>query len=102
MIDRLQILFGHPAMISEKHVLAAPMTSEAVPVDVLGQIVELTRGLVPQLPDHDSPLPDHRGKSPDWPRLGRGGRGARLAIPDGCFAADDRLRSSPISGRTPG
>ncbi len=35
MIDRLQILFGRPAMITEGRGFAATITSEALPVDVL-------------------------------------------------------------------
>jgi hypothetical protein len=57
MIDRFQILFGHPAMISEGRGFAATITSEAFPVDVLKGIVELTRGLAGAPTPEASPLP---------------------------------------------
>ena len=57
LIDRLQILFGRPAMISEGRGYAATIISEALPVEVLKGIVEATRGLgVPPIP-HTSGLP---------------------------------------------
>jgi hypothetical protein len=57
LIDRLQILFGRPNSISEGRSLAATITSEAVPVDVLTKIVELTRGLEPRPTLDTSGLP---------------------------------------------
>ena len=56
LIDRFQVLFGRPAMISEGRGFAATITSE--------KIVELTRGLAPRL-DHTSGLPHIREKLPD-------------------------------------
>lgn len=44
LIDRLQVLFGRPSQISEGRTLGATVTSE-VPVDVLKEIVDPTRGL---------------------------------------------------------
>jgi hypothetical protein len=57
LIDRLQVVFGRPAMISERRGLAATTTGEAVPVDVLTAIVELTRGLPGTPAPEASPLP---------------------------------------------
>ena len=57
LIDRLQILFGRPAMISEGRGFAATITSEAIPVDVLKGIIEATRGLVGAPAPEASPLP---------------------------------------------
>lgn len=45
LIERLQVLFGRPAMLSEGRGIAATIASEALPVDVLKEIVVLTRGL---------------------------------------------------------
>ena len=64
LIDRLQVLFGHPAQIIEGRSFAATVTSEALPLDALQKIVELTRGLAPS-PDHTSPLPRIQEKLPD-------------------------------------
>ena len=56
LIDRLQILFGRPSAISEGREFVASVGSEALPIDALRSIVELTRGLEP--PRHEgSPLP---------------------------------------------
>jgi hypothetical protein len=59
LIDRFQILFGRPSTINEGRSFAATISSEALPLDALQKIVELTRGLVP-LPDHTSGLPHIR------------------------------------------
>lgn len=64
MIDRLQILFGRPALITEGRSFAATITSEALPLEALQKIVELTRGLTPPA-DHTSGLPHIREKLPD-------------------------------------
>jgi hypothetical protein len=64
LIDRLQILFGRPAQINEERGFAATITSEALPIDALQRIVELTRGLAPA-PEPGSGLPHHRDKRPD-------------------------------------
>jgi hypothetical protein len=64
LIDRLEILFGRPSTISEGRGFAATITSEALPLDALQKIVELTRGLAP-LPDHTSGLPHIREKRLD-------------------------------------
>jgi hypothetical protein len=64
LIDRFQVLFGRPAMISEGRSFAATITSEALPLEALQQIVELTRGLTPPA-DHSSGLPRIREKLPD-------------------------------------
>jgi hypothetical protein len=45
LIDRMNILFGRPGTISEGRSLAATATSEALPVDLLKGIIEMTRGL---------------------------------------------------------
>ena len=45
MIDRFQVLFGRPAMISEGRGFAATITSEKLPVDLLKGIIEMTRGM---------------------------------------------------------
>jgi hypothetical protein len=56
LIDRLQILFGRPALISEGRSFGATLTSEPLPIDDLRKIVELTRGLEsPRV--EGSPLP---------------------------------------------
>ena len=73
LIDRLQILFGRPAQISEGRTLAATVTSEAIPLDALRRIVELTRGLGTPPADRGSGLPDRREKRPDC-RAGLEGR----------------------------
>jgi hypothetical protein len=57
LIDRLQVLFGHPAMISEGRDFAATVTSEAIPVDVLKGIVEATRGHAGTAAPAAPPLP---------------------------------------------
>jgi hypothetical protein len=57
MIDRFQILFGRPVTISAGRGFAATITSEALPVDVLKGIVELTRGLAGTPAPEASPLP---------------------------------------------
>jgi len=51
-------------MISEGRGFAATITSEALPLEALQKIVELTRGLAPRL-DHTSGLPHIREKLPD-------------------------------------
>lgn len=56
LIDRFQVLFGRPAMISEGRGFAATITSEAIPVDVLQKIIAATRGLETRAPEA-SPLP---------------------------------------------
>jgi len=43
LIDRLQILFGHPAAISEGR--GINITSETLPVEALQEFIERTRGL---------------------------------------------------------
>ena len=45
LIDRLQILFGRPAQISEGRSFGATVSSAPLPIDDLRKIVELTRGL---------------------------------------------------------
>jgi hypothetical protein len=57
LIDRLRVLFGRPAMISDGRSLAATIASEPLPVDVLKGIVELTRGLAGAPSPEASPLP---------------------------------------------
>ena len=57
LIDRFQVLFGRPAMISEGRGFAARITSEALPVDVLRGIIEATRGLAGTPAPEASPLP---------------------------------------------
>ena len=57
LIDRLQVLFDRPAMISEGRGLVATVTSEALPVDVLKGIIEATRGLAGTPAPEASPLP---------------------------------------------
>ena len=64
LIDRLQILFGRPEQITEGRSFAATIASEALLLDALQKIVELTRGLAPRL-DHTSGLPHIREKLPD-------------------------------------
>ena len=64
LIDRFQILFGHAALITEGRSFAATITSEALPLEALQKIVELTRGLTPG-PGHTSGLPRIRDKLPD-------------------------------------
>jgi len=54
LIDRLQILFGHPATITEGR--GINVTSEALPIDDLQRIIELTRGLAEPAPQ-SSPMP---------------------------------------------
>ena len=61
LIDRFQILFGRPSMISEGRGFAPAITPEPLTVEVLRGIVEATRGLA------DTPAPE---ASP-LPRLGR-------------------------------
>ena len=56
LIDRLQILFGRPSTISEGREFVASMSSDALPIDALRSIVELTRGLESPR-DEGSPLP---------------------------------------------
>jgi hypothetical protein len=43
LIDRLQVLFGRPAMVTQGLGFAATISSEALPIDALQRIVELTR-----------------------------------------------------------
>ena len=56
LIDRLEVLFGRPAMISETRGFTTTAISE-VPLDVLKKIIELTRGLVDTPRSEASPLP---------------------------------------------
>ena len=56
LIDRLNVLFGRPGSITEERSLSASVTSEPLPVDLLKEIVELTRGLDTRSPE-TSPLP---------------------------------------------
>jgi hypothetical protein len=65
LIDRLQILFGRPAQISEGRGFAGTVTSEPLPLDALQKIVEITRGLGTPSPDHPSGLPQLREKRRD-------------------------------------
>ena len=60
LIDRLQVLFGRPALISEGRSFAATVSSVPLPIDDLRRIVELTRGLESPRAE-SSPLPR-------WPR----------------------------------
>jgi hypothetical protein len=64
MIDRFQVLFGRPAQITEGRSFAATITSEALPLEALQKIVELTRGVTP-LSEQTSALPRIREKLPD-------------------------------------
>ena len=64
LIDRLQVLFGRPAMISEGRGFAATITSEPLPVEVLKGIVEATRGLAGAPAPEVSPLP-HLARRPE-------------------------------------
>ena len=57
LIDRFQVLFGRPGTIIEGRSLAATVTSEALPLDALQKIVELTRGLADTRAPEASPLP---------------------------------------------
>ncbi len=64
LIDRLQVLFGRPAMISEGRGFSATVTSEALPLEALQKIVDLTRGVgTPRAAT--SGLPYIREKRPD-------------------------------------
>ncbi len=54
LIDRLQILFGHPATITEGR--GVNVTSEALPVEALQEFIERTRGLAEPAPQA-SPIP---------------------------------------------
>ena len=65
LIDRLQILFGRPATISEGRGFAATITSDAIPVDVLKGIIEGTRGLAGTRAPEASPLPRLHRSSED-------------------------------------
>jgi hypothetical protein len=65
LIDRFQILFGRPSTISEGRGFTATVTSEALPLDALQKIVELTRGLARPLAGDTSGLPHIREKLPD-------------------------------------
>ena len=61
LIDRLQVLFGRPAMITEGRGLTATAISEALPIEVLKGIIEATRGLAGTPRPEASPLPrQHR------------------------------------------
>ena len=57
LIDRLQVLFGRPPMISEGRGFATTVTSEALPVDLVKGIIEATRGLSGAPSPEASPLP---------------------------------------------
>jgi hypothetical protein len=57
LIDRLQILFGRPAQISEGRNLSATISTAPLPVDLLREIVEATRGLADTRAPQASPLP---------------------------------------------
>jgi hypothetical protein len=65
LIDRFHVLFGQPSAISEGRGVEATLTSEALPLDALQKIVELTRGLGTPLPEHKSGLPYIQEKRPD-------------------------------------
>ena len=65
LIDRLQILFGRPAQITEGRGFAATITSEALPLDALQEIVALTRGHAQPPVGDTSGLPRIREKLPD-------------------------------------
>jgi len=56
LVDRFTVLFGRPNSISEGRSLAATITTEPLPVDLLTRIIELTRGLDKRTPEA-SPLP---------------------------------------------
>jgi hypothetical protein len=65
LIDRFQVLFDRPSSISEGRAFSATVTTEALPIDDLRRIVELTRRIGGPRPGHSSPLPDYREKRPD-------------------------------------
>jgi len=65
LIDRLQVLFGRPAVISEGRGFTASVTSEPLSVEALKQIVELTRGLESPQQGPTSGLPFKGGRRPD-------------------------------------
>ena len=44
LIDRLQVLFGRPSTISEGREFAATVSSEALPIEAIRSIEDLTRG----------------------------------------------------------
>ena len=54
LIDRFQILFHRPSVISEGRGLT--ITSEALPIDALQEFIERTRGLAEPVPQ-ESPIP---------------------------------------------
>ena len=56
LIDRFQVLFGRPALISAGRGFAATITAEPFPVDLLQKIIAATRGLETRAPEA-SPLP---------------------------------------------
>jgi hypothetical protein len=60
LIDRLNVLFGRPGTIIEERSLSATITSEALPVDLLREIIELTRGTDTRSPQASA--------LPRWPR----------------------------------
>ena len=57
VIDRLNILFGRPGSISEERSRSATLTAEPLPVDLLKEIVELTRGRADTRAPEASALP---------------------------------------------
>jgi hypothetical protein len=65
LIDRLQVLFDRPMTISEGRSRTATVISEALPLDALQKIVELTRGHAPPPVGDTSGLPRIREKLPD-------------------------------------
>ena len=65
LIDRLQVLFGRPAIISEGRSFTTSVTSEPLPVDKLREIVAATRGLKPTHDVSTSGLPHIKKKRPD-------------------------------------
>ena len=54
LIDRFQVLFARPSVISQHQGLN--VTSEALPIDALQAIIEATRGLAEPVPQA-SPIP---------------------------------------------
>ena len=54
LIDRLQVLFGHPTTISEGR--GINVSSESLPVEALQEFIERTRGLAEPVPQ-ESPIP---------------------------------------------
>jgi hypothetical protein len=57
LIDRMNVLFGRPETIIEGRSLSATISGEPLPVDLLTEIVERTRGLAGAPAPETSPLP---------------------------------------------